>query len=496
MIRRASKAHGFTITEMIIVIAVFAIVMVGVMTALLTYLRAAATATIRANAYGLAVQEMEWLRSMPYDSLAVAGGGITTSATPLPSTKTITISGHEYEARYRIYYGDDAYDGCLPYPPNLAYLCRNGPPATGKPADTNPKDYKFAQVDVYDKKSNTQYASLNSIFTARVAETGGNTSAIVVTIVDSAGNAIDGASVRVQNAALSPVVDQTQLTDDNGVALFLDIAPDSSPRFVVSASKNGYSSLSTIAASGALVPTYPNVSALVQQVSSATLRIDPISNNSLFATIVDGVGNPRPGASFDIRGGYKLYTDPADMTYSYNQTVTADASGEVSLGALTPGEYLICQGAMQACSSGQYLGAVWVAVGAMSYQPFTIPSGNVPAANGYMQTIQLHTVASSALPRISSVEPSIASLASPDIATTDIIIKGANVNGAVVTLEKSGVSIASTTVGSDTSSQITRQFDLSSAATGGYTLKVSVGGGTIQQNSIAPGVQGGVNVTP
>jgi hypothetical protein len=132
----------------------------------------------------------------------------------------------------------------------------------------------------------------------------------------------------------------------------------------------------------------------------------------------------------------------------------------------------------------------------MSYQPFTIPSGNVPAANGYMQTIQLHTVASSALPRISSVEPSIASLASPDIATTDIIIKGANLNGAVVTLEKSGVSIASTTVGSDTSSQITRQFDLSSAATGGYTLKVSVGGGTIQQNSIAPGVQGGVNVTP
>ncbi len=495
MVERTSKTRGFTITEMIIVIAVFAIVMVGVMTALLTYLRIAATATIRANAYGLAVQEIEWLRSMPYDNLAVAGGGIITSATPLPSTKTIVITGYEYEVRYRIYYGDDAYDGCLPYPPNLSYLCRNGPPETGKPADTNPKDYKLAQVDVYDKKSNTKYASLNSIFTARVAETGGNTSAIIVTIVDSAGNPVNGASVRVQNSALSPAVDQTQLTDDNGVALFLDIAPDSSPRFVVSASKNGYSSLSTIATSGALVPTYPNVSALVQQVSSATLRIDPISNNSLLAMIVDGAGNPRPGASFDIRGGYKLYTDPADMSYSYNQTVTANSSGEVSLGGLTPGEYLICQASMQACSGGQYLGAVWVAVGAAPYQPFTIPSGNIPAANGYMQTIQLHTVTLSSLPRISSVEPSAVSLASPDIASTDIIIKGANISGAVVTLEKPGVTITSTTVGSDTPGQIARQFDLSAAATGGYTLKISAGG-TIEQNSIAPGAQGGVNVTP
>ncbi len=493
---KTSRSDGFTITELIVTIVVFGFVMVTVFGLLQSFLAASATASLRAHSLAIATEKMEELRSLPYDRLAVAGGSIITSGTPLPASQSVVRGSRTYTVAINITYADDAYDGCLNYPSGSSYLCRNGPPATGTPIDTNPRDYKIAEVGVTDALSGVKYSTLSSIFTARVAETGGNTSAIMTQVIDGSGNPIGGATVRVRNTALSPAVDQSAVTDSNGVALFLDITPDSQPRYTITASKAGYSTLTTSANSGSLVATYPNVNALVQQVSSSTLMIDVVSPASLKVSTVNTSNNPLPGTAFTIKGGYKTYTDPADQTYSMSQTVTTDSNAEATFSNLVPGNYIVCYGANDTCGGSQYLAVTRVAFGALTTQPITVPAGTTVASNGYMQTAQLVLVGSAGTPRIRSTNPATLSLASSDIGASLITISGSNLAGAVVRLVQGATVITGSVSGVDSATQINREFNMSAAPTGPYDIQVTVGGVTLSQSGVTPGTNGGVNVTP
>ncbi|HAC56342.1 TPA: hypothetical protein DCF80_02475 [Candidatus Saccharibacteria bacterium] len=490
---------GFTVPELIVTIIVFAIIANSVFLLLFAHIGTSATVQIKASALALATEQMEYLRSLPYDSLAVQGGGIVTGATPMPANKDVTRAGRVYEVTTDIRYADDAFDGCLNYGASQAALCRNYKVGTVL-TDTNPRDYKVGEVKVKDKKTNKQFAILSSQFTSRVAETAGNSSAILVTILDSTGSPVAGATARIQNSTVAPAVDQSFVTDSNGTALFLDVTPDTGADYIITASKTGYSTLTTIAQSGSLVPTYPNVTAITQQVSSATLHIDQIATESLAIETVDTAGSPVANMSFVIKGGIKLYTDLANTAYSYQQTVTTNASGVLTLGSLTPGTYMVCYNAQpQPCQAGssRRLAALQVAYGGSSFQPFTIPAGIASLIDGGpMQRIKLVTTTSSSFPRIETVSPTSASSSASDADMTEIQIDGANLSGASVSLRQGGTTIAGTTVGSDTSTSIIRNFNLSGGATGAYELVVTTGSGTVIQTGVLPGTLGGLNVIP
>lgn len=490
------RSSGYTIVEMIVTIAVFAIVAVSITSLVLSLLRHSATSTIRANAYALAIEKMEFLKSIPYDELAVQGGGIATSGTPLPAAQEISRSGRTYIVRANVQYADDAFDGCLDYPSNASRLCRNGPADASKPVDSNPRDYKIGEIRVVDKLSGEQYAKLSSVFTARVAETGGNTSAVMVQVIDSSGNPVNDADVAIKNTTLSPPVSQAISTDNNGIALFLDVPPDTNHNYVIKASKLGYSTLETMPIAGTLMPTYPNLSAFVQQVSSATLKIDKVSSKSLKITTVTPDGSVLPNASVTIRGGNKVYTDPEDDTYTFSQTVTTDSAGNAELGMMVPGDYTACHGANNSCGGTMFLAASRAAFGHQSFQPISIPAGNSVAANGYMQTVELVVTSDSSYPMISKISPSTASATSPDIGSTRLIISGRNLDGANVSLRQGAVNVSGSLVDSDTGDSISREFNLGGKPSGAYDLVIEKDGKQIVQRGLSPGSLGGLNVTP
>lgn len=192
-------------------------------------------------------------------------------ATKLPATKEETVFGTTFTMTTTITYADDAYDGCLNYPVSQNYLCRNGPPKTCTPVDTNPKSMnKLVDVVVKVKTNNKEVSRISLLVAAKVAETGGGTGALLVTVVDSTCSTNWGNGFVVTNTTLSPSFNQSVTSDVNGVALFLDVKPDNGKDFIINVSKAGYSSLSTISASGSLAPTYPNVSVLAQQVTSSS----------------------------------------------------------------------------------------------------------------------------------------------------------------------------------------------------------------------------------
>lgn len=497
---RTEPSQGFTVPELIVTIMVFAIVSTSAYMLLMAHISSMSTVQLRSAALSLATEQIEYLRSLPYDGLAVQGGTIITSGTPIPGTMDKMRSARSFTVKTDISYADDAFDGCFNYAPAQAYLCRNGPVQGSKPVDTNPRDYKIADVTIIDKSSGKTYAALSSQFTSRVAETTGNSSALSVTVVDSAGNPVAGAAVRATNTTTSPAIDQTALTDINGTALFLDIVPDSSSDYVISASKTGYSSLSTLPINGTLTPTYPNINAIAQQVSNATLKINPIANDSLTVKVVDIINQPLAGVSFGIRGGIKLYTDPQDTTYSFQQVVTSDASGIVNLGSLVPGEYRICYNAdPNPCASGSAykLLVLRAAYGSSSHQPFIIPAGTSNIADGgSMQRVTLVVSTSSSAPRITTITPSSVVSSAGDASTTEITITGQNLSGANVKLRQGSVEITGTVSGTDSSTSIKRIVNLSGVSQGAYEVEVATAAGTIVQTGTTPSQLGGVNVIP
>ena len=78
--------------------------------------------------------------------------------------------------------------------------------------------------------------------------------------------------------------------------------------YVISASENGYSSITTIAGQGSLVPTYPNQKLISQSSSLVTLMIAPQGEYSLVVQTTNVNNQPLPNVLVYIKGGYKMYT--------------------------------------------------------------------------------------------------------------------------------------------------------------------------------------------
>ncbi|HEX7632768.1 MAG TPA: prepilin-type N-terminal cleavage/methylation domain-containing protein, partial [Candidatus Saccharimonadales bacterium] len=255
------RQGGYTLVELVLSLAVLAVIGLAFFDLFTSLLHSAIVAKRQAVALTLATNQMEYLKALPYDNLAVAGGAIPSTNT-IPASFVKTIGGVKYTVKTSIRYADDAYDGCgnsYDTQADKQLYCRNYPPPTGAPSpDTNPADMKSVSVKVQDV-SGKRLAYADTNIAARVAETASNTGALFIKVTDDSGNPLTGATVQVTNATITqPTVSDT--TDENGVVIFYGLKPDTTGYdYVVSASLSGYSSLTTIAPSGTLQPTSPNL---------------------------------------------------------------------------------------------------------------------------------------------------------------------------------------------------------------------------------------------
>jgi len=496
--RRRLDKNGFTIAEMAISIVVVSIVSLSVIGLFTALVKSAVIAKRKAVASTLATNQMEYLRSLPYDNLAVAGGSIY-SANPLPASTIVTLDNVRYTVNTSISYVDDAYDGCGNYPTQQLKqtYCRNYPPPNNAPnPDTNPQDYKIADVSV---SANGILASVDTQISARVAETASTTGALFVTVIDDGGNPVSGANVNVVNNNISPALNLNDSTDENGVAIFYGLPPDASGNhYVITASENDYSSLSTIAPNGALQPNYLSQNIITQQSSSVTLVIKPMSNNSLVVETTSTDGNPLANAKIYIKGGYKKYTSPGDTSYYYDNfspsdtRPTTDSNGLVAVSNLVPGSYFFCgdSGATN-CKVGNttyYLAAAIPYTNPDPNDPFTIDVPTYLAANppsttftyngvDYLQKVRLMLTTDSTFPRVTNLTPYTASLSSSGINNFAFQINGQNLSGATVKLIQGANNYTASCSGSST--QLSCTVDLSSANQGTTQLQITVSGKTL-----------------
>ncbi len=516
---------GYTLVELLLTLVVLAVLALGAFDLFTSLLHSAIVAQREAAASTLATNQMEYLKSLPYDKLAVAGGAIV-STTTIPASFTKKIEGVTYTVTTGITYVDNAYDGCGSYP-TLALkqkYCRDYPAPSGAPAtDNNAGDYKDMTVTVTDK-SGLRLATVDSHAAALVAETASNTGALFVYVVDSSGNPVVGATVIATNSTTTPTVNVTDTSDSNGIVIFYDLPPSSSGnKYVIAASNSGYSSLTTIAPTGSLQPTYSSQNLIAQSSSYITLTLKPQGTNSLVIETVGTTGTALPGAKIYVKGGYKKYTLSTDTTYYYDTLSpsdirpTTDGNGLAARTNLVPGNYVFCGDlGATSCSVGgttYYLAAAVPYGGSNPLQPIMVPiydPANPPSTTysynsvNYLQKVRLILTTNASFPRVSQLSPSDVSLSTSNLANFAFNITGVNVPcsataascATIVRFTEGANTYTAVCTGTNTNNQqqLSCTVNLTGLVAGTTQLIVNVGANTLTMP--ASPLLGGLIVTP
>jgi prepilin-type N-terminal cleavage/methylation domain-containing protein len=516
------RDDGFTLTELVISLVVLSVVVFSLTGLFTSLVHSAVIAKEKAVASTLATNQMEYLKSLPYDSLAVAGGSIY-ATNLLPASSTQTVNGVKYTVKTSISYVDDAYDGCGSYPNQTLKqtYCRNYPPPSGAPAtDSNPADYKIANVTVYNPDS-TQLASVDTQISARVAETASTTGALFVNVNDSSGAPVSGATVNVVDNTVSPAVNVSDSTDENGIAIFYGLPPDTNNYdYTITASDNGYSTLTTIVPSGSLQPTYPSQKIFSQQSSYVTLTIKLQGPDSLLLETTDTNGNPLPNVKVYVKGGYKKYTLTTDTTYYYDNLSpsdsrpTTDSNGLAGISNLVPGQYIFCgdTGGTSCVVGGTtyYLVAALPYSGNNSLNPVSVPTfdpSNPPVptytynGHSYYQEVRLMLSTNASFPRVNNFTPYDVSLSGGALASFGFQINGTNLPcsstpascGTSVKFVQGSNSYTASCTGTS-GSQINCTANLTGIIAGNAQLVVTANGFTLTLP--ASPQMGGLSVTP
>ncbi|MFI5271237.1 MAG: prepilin-type N-terminal cleavage/methylation domain-containing protein [Candidatus Saccharimonadales bacterium] len=514
--------NGFTLVELTVAIVIMTMIVISMFGLFISLVQSAVLSKEKSAASALATNQIEYLKSLPYDELGIQGGSISVT-NPLPASKTQTLSGVVYTIKTDIKYVDDAYDGCGSYPdlPTKMLYCRNYPPPSGAPAtDLNPADYKIINVSVYDH-TNTLLAGVDTQISARVAETASNTGALFVKVIDQNGNPVSGATVSVSDTSLTPHVNVADSSDGNGETIFYDLPPDTSNyNYTITASLNGYSTLSTILPSGSLQPNYSSQKLFAQQSSNVTLTLKPQGINSLVIESTDVSGNPLPNAKIYVKGGYKKYTSSSDTQYYFDTLSPSDirpvtdSGGLASLANLVPGPYIFCgDDGSVSCKVGNttyYLAAAIPYGGINSFNPISVPTyvaSSPPTTtypyngNNYLQKVRLMLTTNSNYPRVQTLTPSSISLASTDLSNFAFTMTGANLPCSAsagscstsIVFSQSGQDYNASCTGAASGTSLNCTADLTGISTGNVTIKVSANGYTLTLPDVP--LLAGINVT-
>lgn len=247
--------------DVIIGTALMLIIFTALVGLLRTSLQVAQLAKTRSVATTVAESQIEYIRSLSYDSVGTVGG---IPAGSIPQVSTTTQNGIAFPVRTLVEYVDDPADG------------------TGS-GDANgiTTDYKRIKVSVsYNANGRAQKIELVSNYAPPGLETTTGGGTLKVSVVNATGVGIPGAAVRIVNASTSPTIDFTTFSDATGT-VFLPGAPTST-QYQIAVSKSGYSSAQTYARDSFNQNPSPGYLTVVKnQTTTGTFAIDQLASLTL-----------------------------------------------------------------------------------------------------------------------------------------------------------------------------------------------------------------------
>lgn len=340
------ERRGATLIDAIVGTALMLLVFIGLFGVIRLAVVSVGLGKAKTGAIALANEQLEYIRSLPYNSVAVVGG---IPAGLIPPEESISLNNIVYTRRTFVQFIDHAADG------------------TG-PSDTNgiQADFKIAKVSVvWEFRGSERDVSLITNVVPKGMETldGGGT--LVVNVVNAAGVPVPSAEITITNTSVSPNINISTFSSNDGVAYFPG-APTSTA-YQIETTKDGYSTDRTYLAS----PSNPNpmpgtLTVIGDTITSSTFRIDELSDITLrsfdeirsatwtdsFAdssliveledTVVSGGGvvlNGAPGTYFSTGSVTATSVAPVYLNawreLSFGTTVPASTTARVSVFATT-----------------------------------------------------------------------------------------------------------------------------------------------------------------
>lgn len=255
--QRPRGERGSTLLDAVVGTALMLVVFIGIVGAFRLTVIVVSNNKARAGAIALANERLEFVRSLPYNSVGTVGGIPSGS---IAQSETIVLNDVSYTRRTFISYEDDPADG------------------TGG-ADTNGirTDFKAAKASVsWTVRDGTHTVTLISRISPPGIETAVPGGTLVFNVVDAVLTPVSNAQIRIVNPGISPAVDMTTYTDTAGLVSILGTPPGAGYRITVT--KSGYSTAQTYGATATNTnPTPTHLGVALNQTTAATFAIDVIS---------------------------------------------------------------------------------------------------------------------------------------------------------------------------------------------------------------------------
>jgi prepilin-type N-terminal cleavage/methylation domain-containing protein len=341
--------EGFTIVELMITVAIFAILAAGVLGAYGALSRLAKQSRETTVLNSLALNYLEIVKNMPYSQVGTQNGNpagdLADQYAPIPAK----IEAFNYQIYYEVTYIDDPSDG-------TALLS----------TDSAPNDYKQVKMKVQNMTTGkiTTFAT-NIVPKGLEISTGG---ALLVNVINSQGVPVSGANVHIDFPTSSPYTIQLdRTTDAEGRVLELDLPVGvNSYRIVVT--KAGYSSDQTYPVTALNPnPAKPDATIALGQVTAITFSIDLLSNLNIWTldNTCQGIG----GVGVNVRGDKLIGENP--NVYKFNNNYYSSASGLIDLANIEWDTYTPAILANQS----------WVVAGTSPIQKITVLPGTTQNFN-------------------------------------------------------------------------------------------------------------------
>jgi prepilin-type N-terminal cleavage/methylation domain-containing protein len=307
-IRPVKSGDGFTLMELLVCIAIFAILLTGVLGSFAATTRAVKSSREKTILSSLSTNYLEIIRNMPYGQVGTINGSPNGGLPDFTNAYSQNINGIIYKIYYEVTYIDDPADGTA-----LAGT------------DPYPADYKQVKMDILNTSTN----QINSFFTSVVPkglEGTVNQGALQIQVIDSQGNPIPGVNVHITYPTTTPSIILDRLTDSTGQWVEVGLPP-AAHNYRVVVSKTGYSQDQTYAVTAQNPnPLHPDATVAVGQVTKITFSIDLISN--LTIKTLNAVCQPLNGVNLNILGAKLIGSSP--NVYKYNNNYS---SGPASFSA-------------------------------------------------------------------------------------------------------------------------------------------------------------------
>ena len=330
-LRAKKNSAGFTLIELIVAIAIFAILTAGILGSFLVLSQTVKMAREKTILSSLASKQLEIVRNMSYSSVGTLNGNPTGQLPDYDNAITFQIGAYSYKVYYEVTFIDDPADGR----------------AGGSPNDPAPADYKQVKMSVL----NVQTGQVTDFLTTVVPkglEGLQNAGALKIIVTNKIGQPLADADIHIQHPTSSPALILDRKSDAAGEWMEVGLPPDvNNYRIVVT--KPGYTTDQTYPATLQNPnPKKPDATVAIGQVTEVPFTIDLLSN--LIIKTSDNFCQNLSGVDLNVRGAKLIGTNPdvlkfnQDFTSSGGEVVLSDIEWDTYTPTLLIGQSWVVQG--------------------------------------------------------------------------------------------------------------------------------------------------------